>query len=84
MSSVADATANADSAPEIGKQLAVSFNDTMFTDMKVKRKERTICMRDASGKVEVRGRDVEYSFDLLFCRVSSVITSPNEMKEFMK
>ena len=34
--------------------------------------------------ISVRGREVEYSFDLLFLRVTCVKTSPMEMKEYLQ
>ena len=81
---VADATANADKAFEIGQKLAENFSGMAFSEMKVKRTDKCVSIKAACGKIEVRGKEVEYAFDLLFCRVASVITSPAEMKMYMQ
>ena len=71
-------------AEELGEAIAESLTDMTCSDVKLKRNDKVISINAARERIKVRGQEVEYSFDLLFCRVACVITSPQEMKHYLQ
>ena len=81
---VADESADADNAPDIGMTLAKRQTGKMYGDMKLKRKDRIIPISAAHNTTNVNGKEIEINSTLLFMRVTCIIKQEKEMKEYLQ
>lgn len=81
---VAQGSANADSAYEVGKAAADAMTGKSHGEVKLKRNDRVVTISAANNSVRVRGQDVEISSTLLFMRVTCLIKNEREMQGYLK
>lgn len=81
---VADKSANADQAYEVGKAAAAAMTGCNYADVKLKRRDRVKSISAATDNIKVRGKEVEINSALLFMRVTCVINHQSEMKEYLQ
>ena len=81
---IADKSANAEQAYDIGKALADEMTGKKHGDVKIKRNDRVTSINAAVNAVEVRGKKVEVNSTLLFMRVTCIIKSHEEMAEYLQ
>ena len=81
---VAGEAANADKAYEVGKAVAQSLTGQSHACVKLKRKDSVISISAVNNTAIVRGQEVKLNSTLLFMRMTCVIKSDKEMKEYLQ
>ena len=63
---IADKSVNAHEAYEIGLKVAEYLTGITYSDVKLRRSDGVTSIKAARDKINVRGQEVQYSFDLIF------------------
>ena len=79
---IADSTVNCDQAYPIGKVASESITGQIFTTVQVKRKDKIIYFSSSRNAVRVRGQDVDIDPNILWHRLSLLISSIQEREPF--
>ena len=81
---VAESSANAEQAYELGKTIAEDITGKTFGEVKLKRSHRVTSISAASNAIAVRGKEVEINSELLLLRVSCITRKPSQMKGYLQ
>ena len=81
---VAEDSCNAEEAYEVGVALADKVTNTQYSDIKLARKVRVKSINASHNTVQVRNYDAEINSNVLFLRLSCVMTQHADLKNYLQ